>query len=58
MGCFETKTYEDFDGGGGHQQRRNDNIQNFPEENQNLEEEAFDDFKEIGSKYNLRIIII
>ena len=52
MGCFETKTYEDFDGGGGHQQRRNDNIQNFPEENQNLEEEEFEDFKEIGSKYN------
>ena len=58
MVCFETKTYEDFDGGGGHQQRRNDNIQNFPEENQNLEEEEFEDFKEIGSKYNKQIINI
>jgi hypothetical protein len=58
MGCFETKTYEDFDGEGGHHQRRNDNIQNFPEENQNLEEEEFEDFKEIGSKYNKQIINI
>ena len=58
MGCFETKTYEDFDGGGGHRQRGNDNIQNFPEENQNLEEEEFEDFKEIGSKYIKPIIII
>ena len=59
MGCFETKTYEDYDGGGGgRQSRRNNDNQNFIEENQNMEEEEFDDFKEIGSKYNLRSIII
>ena len=59
MGCFETKTYEDYDGGsGGRQSRRNNDNQNFIEENQNMEEEEFDDFKEIGSKYNKQIINI
>ena len=58
MGCFETKTYEEHDGEGGHQSRRNNNNQNYQFENQNMEEEEFEDFKEIGSKSNLNIIFI
>ena len=48
MGCFEAKTDEDNIGGGGHQ-RMNDN-QNYQEGPLNLEEEEFEDFKELGSK--------
>ena len=51
MGCFETKTYEDFDGGGGRRPGNMEN-QNYQEEGGALEEEEFEDFKEIGSKYN------
>ena len=56
MGCFETKTYEEYDGGGGRQSRRNNGNQNYQEENLNAEEEEFEDFKEIGSKHYLLFI--
>ena len=58
MGCFETKTYEEYDGGGNRQQRRNNENQNYQDEYSNFEEEEFEDFKELGSKFNVSIIII
>ena len=51
MGCFEAKTDED-NNVGGHQRINNEN-QNYQEEPINLEEEEFEDFKEIGSKQNI-----
>jgi len=51
MGCFEAKTDEEFGGGGGRRPGNMEN-QNYQEEGEALEEEEFEDFKEIGSKYN------
>jgi hypothetical protein len=48
MGCFEAKTDEDV-GGGGHERAMNEN-QNYQDGPLNLEEEEFEDFKELGSK--------
>ena len=56
MGCFEAKTDEDNNVGGN--QRLNNENQNYQEEPINLEEEEFEDFKEIGSKSIKNFIII
>jgi hypothetical protein len=47
MGCFEAKTDEEYNSGGG--RRNNDN---YAEDASNFEEEEFEDFKELDSKYN------
>jgi hypothetical protein len=47
MGCFEAKTDEEFNSGGG---RRNNINDNYADDASNFEEEEFEDFKEIGSK--------
>ena len=47
MGCFEAKTDEEHNSGGG--RRNNDN---YAEDASNFEEEEFEDFKELDSKYN------
>ena len=57
MGCFEAKTDEEFGGGGGRRPGNMEN-QNYQEEPINLEEEEFEDFKEIGSKSIKNFIII